>query len=68
MQLTSRELATVLAALRYWQQRQADSLDVQEQPAVPLDFHGCWDVATDGGTLEPLSVTEIDGLCLRINT
>jgi hypothetical protein len=52
-QLTERELATVLAALRHWQT--AESAEAHE------------DIATDGGRLEPLKVDEIDELCLRLN-
>lgn len=52
--LDARELATVLASLRYWQERQPafDELD---------------SIATDGGTMEQLSAAEIDGLCERLN-
>jgi hypothetical protein len=52
-QLTARELATVLAALRHWQT--AESVEVYE------------DIATDDGRLEPLKVDEIDKLCVRLN-
>lgn len=52
--LSSRELATVLAALRYWQR------DVESA-----------DEAIDGGEhfaeTTPLSATEIDDLCERLN-
>lgn len=51
--MTPRELATVLAALRYWQNAQD----------VPLDIY---DIATEAG--EPLTYTEIDDLCERLNT
>ena len=54
-QLTARELATVLAALRHWQTTLPESAEVYE------------DIATDGGRLEPLTVNEIDELCLRLN-
>ena len=55
LHLTDRELATVLAALRYWQQDLADNDD---GPICPDHF-------TD--TITPLTVDEIDDLCERLN-
>lgn len=49
-----REIATVLAALRL-RQRKGWSSDPEQV------------IATDGGTLEPLTDEEIDDLCERIN-
>jgi hypothetical protein len=57
--LASRELATVLAALRLWQQT-VNRLDSDCED-------GLADIATDGGAFEPLDEDEIDGLCERIN-
>ena len=54
-QLTARELATILAALRYWQKDLPESAEVLA------------DIATDGGRLEPLTVDEIDELCMSLN-
>jgi hypothetical protein len=54
-ELTARELATVLAALRHWQTALPESAGVYE------------DIATDGCSLEPLTVDEIDELCMRLN-
>jgi hypothetical protein len=51
--LTPRELATVLAALRYWQQDLADN--EEEGPICPLHF----------ANTTPLTVEEIDQLCER---
>lgn len=51
----SRQLATILAALRYWQ-RVSASPDCAEV-----------DIADNSGTLTPLSPGEIDSLCVRIN-
>jgi hypothetical protein len=48
-----RELATLLAALRFWQR--------QNSKGEPER-----DIATDGGTFDPLSQTEIDMFCERI--
>jgi hypothetical protein len=56
MKLTNRELATVLAALRYWQ-RTACGRDVDEQ-----------DIATEGRTIKPLHDHQIDELCDRLLT
>lgn len=67
--LNSRELATVLAALRHW----ADAREME-----PLDdgvhWRESWEhleesyIATDGGEFEPLGTEEIDELCMRLNT
>jgi hypothetical protein len=54
-QITARELATVLIALRHWQKVSPENAEVFE------------DIATDGGRFEPLSVDEIDELCTRLN-
>lgn len=52
-----RSLATVLAALRYWQRTGGpDNLRLPER-----------EIVTDGDTLEPLSVSEIDELCETLN-
>ena len=53
--LDQRQHATILAALRYWQ-REGLSSNGHEV-----------DIATDGGTLEPLSASEIDDLCVAMN-
>lgn len=58
MQLhNTRELATVLAALRYWQECKAHAMKDR------------WirGTATDGGNVRPLDVAEIDALCERLN-
>ena len=56
--LTDRELATVLAALRYWQQDLIVNSD--EGDGEPIDER------LDG--LTPLSSEEIDALCERLNS
>lgn len=54
--LDPRELGTVLAALRVYQDKVASSVsDALE------------DISTDGGTQEPLSYDEIDDLCDKLN-
>jgi len=55
--LSVRDLATILAALRYWQQDLADNEAAGEGPISP---HFDDDVT-------PLSVEEIDELCERLN-
>lgn len=55
MVLNDRELATVLAALRYWQ-REGQMSSGHEH-----------DIATDGDSLEALSNAEIDALCEALN-
>jgi hypothetical protein len=55
VRLTERELATVLAALRYWQQDLAENDD---GPISPEHFNG---------TITPLTVEEIDALCEHFN-
>lgn len=63
LQVDERELATILAALRYWQ-RDGLSSDEHGDLATPGPEN---DIATDGGTHEPLDLDEIDELCERIN-
>jgi hypothetical protein len=53
MLLTNRELATVLASLRYWQQ------DLAENEVGPISEQ-FFDES-------PLTVEEIDDLCERLN-
>ena len=54
LSVTPRELATILAALRLW----------QEQDAPPARQY---DIATDCGEFEPLGNDEIDALCEQLN-
>lgn len=53
--LTQRELATILAALRYWQHDLAEN---EDGPISPEHF---------GDSTTPLTVEEIDTLCERLN-
>ena len=56
--MNKRELGTVLAALRLWQEHYGSCAKVAH-----------WvDIATDDGKFEPLSPKEIDGLCEKLNT
>ena len=52
--LTREEIATMLAALRYWQNHRPSNPELHE-------------IATDGGTLAPLDSSDIDALCNKIN-
>lgn len=51
-----RELATILAGLRFWQ-RHCGTGHIEPE----------MDVASDGDTLDPLTLSEIDSLCERLN-
>ena len=57
----SRELATILAALRFHQDENLPA--GREIPDQVIK-----DIATDGGSLKPLNFKDIDRLCERINT
>jgi hypothetical protein len=54
LSVTPREFATILAALRFW----------QEQDAPPARQY---DIATDCGEIESLGNDEIDTLCEQLN-
>jgi len=58
LSVTPRELATILAALRYWQV--SDRNTATEAPE--------YDIASDAGQFEPLDNDEIDSLCEQLNT
>lgn len=60
MKLTNRELATVLAALRLWQD---SDLEMQGD----ADARRFLAIAEDGGRVRSLSDEEIDALCERLN-
>lgn len=53
--LEGAELATVLAALRYWQREGLMSAGHEQ------------DIACDGGRIEPLNDSQIEALCERLN-
>jgi hypothetical protein len=55
VQLSERELATVLAALRYWQEEMSP-----HDNAASCSEHF--------GEVEPLTADEIDDFCERLNT
>ena len=55
-----RELATILAALRYWQRRAIEG---------PTQLHCLpeYDIASNGDECEVLGTEEIDELCENLN-
>ena len=60
LDLDGRELATILAALRYYQ---AENLQADGEAAD----QAAGEIASDGGRLQPLTREEIDALCERLN-
>jgi EAL domain-containing protein (putative c-di-GMP-specific phosphodiesterase class I) len=60
LRVDHRELATILAALRFHQ-------DENLQGGGPIPDKAVEDIATDGGTLKPLDSQEIERLCQRLN-
>lgn len=64
LEVDSRELATILAALRYYQRTGVCLDGGTGELIIPEEER---DVATDGDTLEPLDEKEIDTLCESIN-
>jgi len=61
--LDERELSAVLAALRYWQWQRSDIIQ-------SLNTRGgaILDIESNDDEVEPLSDSELDALCERINT
>lgn len=62
--LSTRERASVLAALRYWQWQRlgAGHLDPDEFRVAAI-----LDIADNGAAFAMLSEEEVDHLCLRLN-
>ena len=60
-----RELAAVLAALRFWRHRLREFLDDDERAL--LEEIATEEIATEAGTVEPLTPKEADQLCQRLN-
>lgn len=60
LRITRRELATILAALRFHQDE-----SLQGSPDIPDQF--IKEIATDGGLLKPLTFEEVGKLCERLN-
>ena len=68
LRINRRELATILAALRFWQQHGPnqpnsffDRLECDEQDLLD-------EIRTNSSLLEPLRLPEISQLCERLNT
>lgn len=57
LNVTPREFATILAALRYW--RASDRNTATKAPEH--------DIASDSGEFEPLGNDDIDALCEQLN-
>jgi hypothetical protein len=62
--LRDRELATVLAALRYWQWQTLPDMGSLNDAQRESDI---LDIATNGNILDRLDAAEIDALCERLN-
>ena len=60
IRIDERELATILAALRFYQDE-----NIQGGQVIPDEF--IEEVATDGGLLKPLDFQEVSKLCERLN-
>lgn len=60
IEVSDEEHATILAAIRYWQRH-------YEQGNITNDGE-FWPIADSMGQFEPLTPSEIDTLCERINT
>ena len=60
LRITRRELATILAALRFHQDE-----NLQGSPDIPDQF--IKEIATDGGLFKPLTFEEVGKLCERLN-
>ena len=60
LRITTRELATILAALRFHQDE-----NLQGGGDIPDQF--IKEIATDGGLLKPLTFEEVGKLCERLN-
>ena len=67
MKLNYAELSTILAALRYWQRTRLAQKTKMWDGGAGTAWKAEQDIATDGGTLTPLSVDQIDSLCERLN-
>jgi len=61
LRITRRELATILAALRFHQDE-----NLQGSPETPDQF--IKEIATDGGLFKLLNSQEVSKLCERLNT
>ena len=57
LNVTGREFATILAALRHWQASERNTITKAPE----------YDIASDSGAFEPLANDEIDALCEQLN-
>jgi hypothetical protein len=65
--LTRRELATVLASLRFWQRNMDAFVTGIPFADHPWGEHPEFDIATDGGTITAMNLDSVDDLCARLN-
>ena len=66
VQLDSSEVATILAALRHWQQDRdrLERIGTDARCSSSMEY-AQWEIAAEHGT--PLANVQVDGLCERIN-
>ena len=67
VEIDERELGTILAALRHWQETSEEWGLTMAGEILTGDKGGLLDIATDGGKFSALTPSEIDVLCERIN-
>lgn len=68
VEIDERELGTILAALRHWQEASEEWSLVMAEEILTGDKGGLLDIATDGGRFSALTLDEVDALCERINS
>lgn len=67
LNITRRQTATVIAALRYWQEDQKQPFRRMSHSDQALRSEELMEIATGEGEFENLSAKEIDTLAERIN-
>ena len=60
LRITRRQLATILAALRFHQ-------DENLQAGGDIPDQSIREIATDGGSIKPLDFDEVEKLCEKLN-
>ena len=65
--LDKRELATVLAALRFWQRTAIFNNVLDKSTFIKMEAEPEGEIATNKDTLIPLSPSEVSALCRRLN-
>lgn len=67
VEIDERELGTILAALRHWQETSEEWSLTEAGEILTGDKGGLLDIATDGGKFSALTPSEVNALCERIN-